>query len=285
MICRLDHGAARLFTRRGADWSERFPTLRAAFAELPVDSALLDGEVVYLGADGHTSFPKLASALQGGSGRDGRLVYYVFDLPYLNDYDLTAAPLLARKEALKRLLARQPSDAGQVRRPPAWQRRCVLSSSLCPGARGLDLQAGGRAVPRRSRSRLAQDQVPEAPGVVIGGFTARADSGAGVGSLLLGFYDEAGGPLRYAGRVGTGLNERTMSDLRAVARTITRLEAPFADAPRGREAREVTWVRPGLVAEVELSNGATGGCCATRLSRPAQRQAGRRGRPRAAVRQ
>ncbi len=260
VICRLDHGAARLFTRRGADWSERFPTLRAALAELPVDSALLDGEVVYLGADGHTSFPKLASALQGISGRDGRLVYYVFDLPYLNDYDLTAAPLLARKEALKRLLARQPSDARvrYVDHLPGsgdvfFRQACALALEGSISKRADAPYRAGRGRDWRKIKCLKRQEL------VIGGFTARADSGAGIGALLVGVHDEAGGPLRYAGRVGTGWNERTMNELRGRLEPLTRLEPPFADPPRGREARDVTWVRPELVAEVEYLDWGDGG--------------------------
>ncbi|HUK76699.1 MAG TPA: DNA polymerase ligase N-terminal domain-containing protein, partial [Thermoleophilia bacterium] len=82
--CRLGGGEARLFTRRGADWTTHFPTLLDELRALPVESVLLDGEVVYVHDDGRTTFTALASALQSGSDPRGRIVYYVFDLLYLD---------------------------------------------------------------------------------------------------------------------------------------------------------------------------------------------------------
>ncbi|HJW74524.1 MAG TPA: DNA polymerase ligase N-terminal domain-containing protein, partial [Thermoleophilia bacterium] len=103
VMSRLEDGRLTMFTRRGADWTDHFPTLVDAVKEVPAKRALLDGEVVYVKPDGRTSFLKLASALQSGTDPEGRVVYHVFDLLHLDGYDLTGSPLHARKEALARL--------------------------------------------------------------------------------------------------------------------------------------------------------------------------------------
>ena len=244
--------AARLFTRRGADWTERFPTLRAALAELPADTALLDGEVVYLDTDGRTSFARLASALQGGGGLDARLVYYVFDLPYLNGYDLTAAALLSRKEALRRLLAREQPDArvryvdhlagsGDV----FFRQACALALEGSISKRADAPYRAGRGRDWRKTKCLKRQEF------VVGGFTARADSTTGVGALLVGVHEPAAARCATPGASArAGTTARWLS-CGGGSGPLTQTRPPFVDPPRGREARGVTWVRPELVAEIE----------------------------------
>ena len=89
---------------------------------------------------------------------------------------------------------------------------------------------------------------------VIGGFTERAGGHGGIGALLLGHHEAAGGPLHYAGRVGTGWDERTMTELRGRLDELRQEAAPFVDPPEGKAAAGVTWVDPQLVGEVEYLN-------------------------------
>lgn len=110
ILARLERGKARLISRNGHDWTARYSGVAEAVEALPASSALLDGEVVALGPDGRSSFQKLQRAMSGG----GRvLVYFVFDLLYLDGCDLTGAPLETRKEALERLVS--GGDASAVR--------------------------------------------------------------------------------------------------------------------------------------------------------------------------
>ena len=110
----LRDGSARLVSRNGKDWTHRFPSLAAALGELPVSSTLLDGEVVLLDKKGRSDFQELQNFLR--RGEDSALVYYVFDAPHLAGYDLTATPLIKRKEMLARLLlADKASNAGPIR--------------------------------------------------------------------------------------------------------------------------------------------------------------------------
>ncbi len=112
VLCAVRDGKTKIWTRNGKDWTDRFSPIAEAVAALPVKEALLDGEVVVLEPDGRTSFQALQNALTVNRDRD--LVYFAFDLLYLDGYDLRPAQLLDRKEALSRLLAASSSAAVRI---------------------------------------------------------------------------------------------------------------------------------------------------------------------------
>jgi bifunctional non-homologous end joining protein LigD len=98
-------GSARVYTRRGNDWAQRMPTISASLAALPVNNIILDGELVAVDAKGQAVFYELPSSLTAKPTRvKGRLVYYAFDLLYLDGFDLRGASLIDRKRVLQALL-------------------------------------------------------------------------------------------------------------------------------------------------------------------------------------
>ena len=98
-------GGARIFTRRGYDWAARMPTIAAALSALPVKSVVLDGELVAVDAKGKPVFYELPAAVAAKPSRvTARLIYYAFDLLYLDGFDLRDAPLVERKQLLEALL-------------------------------------------------------------------------------------------------------------------------------------------------------------------------------------
>ena len=103
----LDRGKVKLLTRKGLNWTSKFPTVAAAIAKLPAKSALIDGEVVVEGDDGLSSFSLLQQDLK--ASRHDRMVLYAFDLMHLDGADLKQLPLVSRKDALAKLLKRQPA--------------------------------------------------------------------------------------------------------------------------------------------------------------------------------
>ncbi|MGH7553915.1 MAG: DNA polymerase ligase N-terminal domain-containing protein, partial [Longimicrobiales bacterium] len=108
LFCHVAKGAARLITRNGKDWTDRFSGIAEAALTLPCEQALLDGEAVVMDEHGITRFQALQNAL--GRKRGAQVFYYAFDLLYLDGYDLTHAPLRTRKEVLAGLLAPLPPD-------------------------------------------------------------------------------------------------------------------------------------------------------------------------------
>ena len=249
LLCRIEDGAARLFTRHGVDWTERFSTLLDSLKQVPARRVLLDGEVVYVMDDGRTSFRQLAGVLQSGDGPAGRVVYYVFDLLHLDGCDLTVSPLSARKAALRGLLG------GLA---PSTRIRCVEhieghGAEFFRHACRLSLE--GSIAKRRTaayRPGRGRDWIKVKCGrrqeFIVAGFTKRADARDGVGALLMGYRRETGGPIFYAGRVGTGWDEKRMRDLRVRLDRLRQDEPPYAEGPHDSDA---LWVRPELVAEIE----------------------------------
>ncbi len=248
VLAGVTNGRARLWTRSGLDWSDRFAGLTADLAGLQASSALLDGEVVALDASGRSSFQALQRAL-GGDG--GELVYYVFDLLAAQGKSLRSRPLLERKAALAALLESSPlasvrlSDHVAGQGEEFFQRACQL------GVEGV-VSKRADASYRSGRNRdWLKTKCSARQEFVIGAYTEPRGSRAQLGALLVGIYD--GGELRYAGKVGTGFDATTLAELKAKLHPLEQREAPFADPPRGAVARGVHWVKPRLVAEVSFT--------------------------------
>ena len=255
----IDQGSTRFLTRNGKDWTRRFPKLRQAMSALPTTSAILDGELVVMEADGSTSFRKLQESLskQGkGSGTDS-LVYQVFDLLYINGFDLRRTPLLERKGILARLLADPGLPASRVRysdhlmgRGPAFfEQACEM------GLEGI-ISKKADAVYRQGQQRTwLKVKCTRQDEFVVGGYTRPSGARSGFGSLLLGAYQD--GRLLYAGRVGSGFSAATLAKVYQQLAARTRSTSPFAESVP--DANGVQWVTPNLVVDVEFTEKTASG--------------------------
>ncbi len=246
LLCRIEDGDVRLSTRAGNDWTDRFPTIAEALAGLPVRTALLDGEVVVLDAQGRTDF----QALQRSFGQQRRDVHlFAFDLLHLDGFDLRQTPLHERKRLLQQLLARAPERSPLRFSDHVRGRGAEFLEMACrSGAEGImSKRADAPYVSKRTRTWL-KIKCAKRQELVIVGFTDPAGSRTGLGALLLGTYDDDG-QLRYAGKVGTGFDTATLVRLHARLKPLEIQEPPVVGAPR---ARGQHWVRPELVAEVRF---------------------------------
>jgi bifunctional non-homologous end joining protein LigD len=246
LLCIVQGGRARLISRSGQDWTDRFKGIAAQAVAL--GECILDGEVVVLMPGGTTDFQALQNLLKGQG--TGELVYSVFDLPHCSGFDLTRVPLVRRKEVLQELLAQvtgsiRYSDHIRGRGAEVFRNACRLGLEGIISKRADSPYRSGRSSSWRKIKCSKRQEF------VIGGFTKPGGSRTGFGALLVGVYEE--GRLRYAGRVGTGFTERTLTNLSARLSGLETDQPPFADPPRGREARGVHWVAPELVAEVEFA--------------------------------
>jgi bifunctional non-homologous end joining protein LigD len=246
LLARIERGKVRLLTRNGLDWTGKFPALAEALAALSVETALIDGEIVALAADGTTSFGALQDAIARGD--TGGLVFYAFDLLYLDGYDLMPAPLDERKTALAGLVP--PTSRGTLRYSDHQAGR---GSDFYRHACRYDLE--GTISKRRDRpyrSGRGRDWLKikchKTDEFVVIGFTEPAGRRHGFGALLLGYYDKEG-RLTYSGRVGTGFNDSLLSDLGERLQGAEIRERPVA-LPKGVSAKGVHWTEPRLVAQV-----------------------------------
>jgi bifunctional non-homologous end joining protein LigD len=250
ILCELRGGRARLFSRNQKDWTDRFPHIAKAVTGLPIESAILDGEVAVVDEHGRTDFQAVQNILQGV--RSGRLIYFLFDLPFCSGYDLSDAPLIERKELLKKVLSLNPSEDLKNVDHIRGQGDRVFRSACRLGLEGIVSKlADSRYEKRRSKSWL-KVKCSLRQEFVIGGFTAPGGSRTGFGALLLGYYNPQGDFI-YAGKAGTGFTEQTLEILSNRLRELEAAKPPFINFPTGYEAKGVRWTRPELVAEVEFS--------------------------------
>jgi bifunctional non-homologous end joining protein LigD len=249
-LCRIDSGPARFFTREGNDWTARFHGLAAAAQALPVKQAILDGEVVALDEDGASNFQLLQENLGHGGGS---LVYYVFDLLYLDGYDLRNLQLVERKALLAELL-KGAGEIPQIRfsdhvvghAQEFFQRACSTAlEGIISKRKSSPYRAGRTRDWLKIKCHASQE-------FVLGGFTEPSGSRIGFGALLLGVHNERG-ELIYAGKVGTGFNSRLLRDLRARLEKVEQTKAPFVSPPRLPRREGVHWVDPRYAAEIEFT--------------------------------
>jgi len=251
ILARLDGDEARLLTRNAQDWTDRFPTIARELARKRLGPAWLDGEVCVLDDQGRSSFSALQRALSGESKAEP--MYAVFDAPFLAGRDLRALPLSERRAALEKALGKPRTHSHVLFSAALSGSGAKLRAQACK--RGLEGIIGKRADSpyRHERSRdWIKLKCRQRQEFVIGGYSQPSGSRQGLGALLLGVHDP-GGKLRYVGRVGTGFDVSTLASLE---RKLSRLRAdapPFDPAPAGRLARDVTWVKPALVAEIAFA--------------------------------
>lgn len=252
IICRLDRGRARLMTRGDQDWTDRMPAIAKAVEQLAARQVIFDGEVVALLPNGVSSFQALQNAFRGD--RSEPIVYYVFDLLYLDGYDQRAASLEERKARLAELLDHNTS------RGPLRYADHVQSDGERFFTESCRLGLEGIISKRRDRGYVAgrgfdwlKTKCGRRDEFVIGGFTEPAGGRHGLGALLVGYYAQ---PKRfvYAGRVGTGFSDRLLTDLRKRLDRLEQARSPFADFPPRSTPRGTHWVKPELVGQIEFGN-------------------------------
>ena len=249
LLCRVKKGEVRLFTRNANDWTPKLSAQADAVARLRLSEAWLDGEAVVLTEEGRSSFQALQNAFD--SHFTGRIVYCVFDLLYLNGYDLRATPLIERKRLLASLLSRAHNPHLRYSDHIIGDNQASFEEACRQGLEGLivkRMDAGYRSGRGRTWLKVKCEQRQE---FVIGGYTEPAGSRHGFGALLVGFYED--GKLRYAGKVGTGFSDSLLKKLHRTLVGIEQGTPPFVNPPRGYDAKGAHWVSPTLVAEIRFA--------------------------------
>ena len=236
-------GQVRCYTRNGLDWTDRFSGLVPSALALPVESALIDGEVVVLDDQGHSSFAALQQALKSKAP----LTYFAFDLLAINGEDISRLPQIDRKARLKELVGVYGEQGAIYYSEHVQGEGDAVFASLCEqGQEGIvSKRADAPYRSGRNRSWL-KVKCGKRQEFVIGGWTA-SDKRTGFKSLLLGYY--RGDDLVYAGKVGTGFDQTLLRDLSARMKPLARKSNPFRGVPAAT-ARTARWVEPKLVAEI-----------------------------------
>jgi bifunctional non-homologous end joining protein LigD len=252
---RLEGGDVRLLTRKQQNWTHRFPPVAKAVTALPVETALLDGEIVVEDAQGISNFSLLQTDLK--DGRTDRFVYYVFDLLYLEGRDLTGAPLTERKAALAGLLAgrgkneiiRYTDDTGESG-PDILRHACEMGlEGIVSKRRSAPYRAGRSDNFIKTKCRGEQE-------FIVAGYVPATAMPRAIGALVVAVYE--GRDLVYAGRVGTGYTQKMAQDLFKRLSPLRVDKRPVALPPDERR-KDVVWVEPKLVIETEFAGITHGG--------------------------
>ncbi|GGE53685.1 ATP-dependent DNA ligase [Agaricicola taiwanensis] len=246
---RIEAGRLKLLTRSGLDWTKKFgKDVVEALKALPAGTALLDGELVVENSNGASDFSALQADLS--EGRFDRFVFYLFDLLYLDGYDLTRVPLVERKRLLEQLIGGESrllrySSHFDENGDLVLNHACRLSlegvvSKLAEGP----YRAGRGRSWIKSKCSLRQE-------FVVAGYVPSTTSRKAIGSLIMGVYDDDGN-LIHVGRVGTGYSAVVAEDLFRRLERMRIDQSPFAAKLTAEERRQARYVRPDLVAEVEF---------------------------------
>lgn len=239
----------RLLTRTGLDWTERFGALVKAIAALQLDSAILDGEVVVQDASGASSFVELVEALK--AGRTGDMTLYLFDVMYLNGVDVTAAPLIERKSLLQTILERAP-PASPIRLSQHMEcdAEAMFAQACQMGLEGIISKRKDKPYRGGRRDEWRKSKCIHTDEFVVAGYIDHSSVKGAIGSLAFGYYDAAG-TLIYAGRVGTGWDHQTAAVLWEMLQPLRTKSMPFTTRPDTTRWRELKYVAPTLVAQIE----------------------------------
>ncbi len=247
---RVDDGKVTLLTRKALDWTHKFQPVADAVAELPLDSAIIDGEVV-VEEKGLSDFSALQDALKTGKAN---FVYYVFDLLYLDGEDLREESLLHRKGKLAELL-KDSDPNGIVRYSDHFE---ISGSDMLAHACQMNLEgviSKRRDAPYRSgrsddwiKSKCHAEQE-----LIIVGYKDSTHLKGAIGALVLGYNED--GKIKYAGRSGTGYTMATARELWKKLQPLRRDTPVFGKLPdeeRGRgSGGKATWVEPKLVGQFQ----------------------------------
>ena len=249
LLCNLNRGQVRLWTRNQKDWTSKFPTIAKALKALKVPSAILDGEVVALDASGRASFQKLQQSINKNAGAG--LILHAFDLIYIDGFSLTSVPLTERKRVLAELIA-PLGDSGVLRYSDHVEGNGEkFFRQACEyGIEGIVSKLANSTYDSlRSKSWLKVKCLRRQE-FVIAGYTL-SDKGIPFSSLVLGVYDR--GKLIYAGRAGTGFSNKQRVELKKILDGIARPKMPFVAIPKDPGLRKAVWAEPKLVGEVAFT--------------------------------
>lgn len=247
MQLRVDEGEAVLRTRKGLDWSEKFSEIISASAKLP--DCMVDGEIVALDENGAPDFAALQAALSDGDSRN--LIFFAFDLLFIEGEDLRKRPLSERKQRLKELLEEQPRTVtSRLRYVEHFETAgdAVLESACRMNLEGIiskqldaPYRSGRVGDWMKAKCRAGHE-------VVIGGWTHQSGN---FRSLLVGVH--RGDHLVYVGRVGTGFGRDKAQRLKTRLKPLASDTNPFGGENAPRSKPDIRWVKPQLVAEIEFA--------------------------------
>jgi bifunctional non-homologous end joining protein LigD len=249
----IKDGKVRLISRNQNDLTGEFPELHELSRSIKADLAVLDGEIVVLDEQGRASFSLMQQRTgirkdgrRTGARRELRVVYYIFDLIYLDGYDLRRVALEQRKQVLAEIVT--PSDL--VRYSDHFPEGLALFEvAQKKGLEGILAKKRASHYEERRSHEWLKIKVTQTVDCVVGGYTDPEGSRQYFGSIVLGLYDKKG-RLIHVGQAGTGFNQAMLKEIWQVLKGLETSRSPFHGDV---DAANVHWVKPERVAEIKFT--------------------------------
>jgi bifunctional non-homologous end joining protein LigD len=259
----IENGKLRLTSRNQNDLSGRYPELKDLPKFVKGQSVILDGEVVALDEQGRPSFSLMQqrTGFRPGGRRmapnaDVPILYYAFDLLYLNGYDLRKVHLEDRKRTLASILV--TGDSLRYSDHYEAQGIALFEMARQNGLEGIVAKKRDCSYQEHRSRDWLKIKIRHQLECVIGGYTEPEGSRAYFGSIVLGLYDKKG-RLIHVGQAGSGFNQKSLTEIWKLLKKLETKQSPFYGPVEA--LRKVHWVKPELVAEIEFAewtHGASG---------------------------
>ena len=251
----ITDGKVRLVSRNQNELTARYPELKDMAGFIKAKNAILDGEVVALDADGKASFSLMQqrTGFRPGGKRasakaDVPVLYYAFDLLYLDGEDWRKVPLEARKRKLASVIV--AGDALRYSDHYEEEGRALFEIARQKGLEGIVAKRRNSFYEERRSGEWLKIKIRHRIECVVGGFTEPEGSRAHFGSLVLGLYDDKG-RLVHVGQAGSGFNQKSLAEIWKTLKKLETKSNPFFGEVEA--LRRVSWVKPELVAEIEYA--------------------------------
>jgi bifunctional non-homologous end joining protein LigD len=260
----IENGKVRLVSRNQNELTHRYPELKDLPNFVKAETAILDGEVVALDHQGRPSFSLMQQRTgfrpggrRGTVNADVPVLYYAFDLLYLDGYDFRKLSLEDRKKKLASIIVAGDS----LRFSDHYERHGIALFEMAreKGLEGILAKKRDSVYQERRSSEWLKIKIRHRLEAVIGGYTEPEGSRAHFGSIVLGLYDEQG-RLIHVGQAGSGFNQKSLGEIWSMLKKRETKQKPFSGEVEA--LRKVFWVKPELVAEIEFAEwteGASGG--------------------------
>ena len=259
-IAFIEGGKVRLVSRNQNELTARYPELHDLAKFLKAKTAILDGEVVALDGEGRASFSLMQQRTgfrPGGHHAAGNaevpVLYYAFDLLYLDGYDWRRVPLEERKRKLKSVL--ETGDGLRYSDHYEAQGKALFEIARQKKLEGILAKKRASFYEEHRSREWLKIKIRHQVECVIGGYTEPEGSRAHFGSIVLGLYDKKG-RLIHVGQAGSGFNQKSLVEISKVLGKLETKKNPFYGEVEA--LRKVTWVKPELVAEIEYAEWTDG---------------------------
>ncbi len=243
-VCFIKNGKARFVSRNQIEMTPQYPELAQVAKQIGAKEVILDGEICALDSHG---VPRFQLLQRKGGARRPPIVYFVFDLLYVDGYDLMNCSVVERKAKLAEILL--PSNVIRLSEHVEGDGEAFFREIEKFHLEGMMAKrAASKYVQKRSSDWLKVKTIMRQE-VVIGGYTEPRGTRSHFGSLVCGLYRDD--ELHYVAHIGGGFNEKTLASTYKLMQPLKSEKSPFVAVPKTNEP--VQWLKPKLVAEVKFS--------------------------------